>query len=193
MVMGHFFSFNVSEKTTDTLMGKYNPPINEKIVPSWYGMKNPGPTKEKVSGLYDGNTTGIYILGLKYRGKKGRPNDSQPTITGKTKGDESFKEGALREIGEEVGALCELSMIKPLISFDGTTEIHTFVLKVSEITPLQKIPAPSTASDNHNRRVEIVLCGTIEQFETALAEITLRSNEETDIMGVMAYPLEHAK
>jgi hypothetical protein len=193
-VMGHFFSFDLTEKTATTMTGKYNPPLHEKIIPSSYGMRNPGPTKKRVSDLCDGNTSDIYVMGLKYKGKDGHPNDSQPTITGKTKGNESFKEGALRELGEEIGAICDLSEIKPLISFDKkNNETHTFILSVSKISPLQQIPAKSEAKDNYDRRIEIVLYGTLSQFDSALSEVTMRPLEETDIMGVMAFPVDCAK
>jgi len=131
---------------------------------------------------------------LKYKGKKDDPDDSQPTITGKTKGNESFEEGALREIGEEIGALCDLSGIDPLIFSDKKgNKTHTFILSVSQIKPLQKVSAQFEADDNFNRRVEVVLFGSIQEFETALAKMRIRPKEETDIMGVMAYPFEHAK
>lgn len=192
-IMGHFFAFEVESTTDSTITGRYSDPVYEKITPSWCRMKNPILTKKRISDLCNGNTNGIYLVGLKYRGKKYDPNDSQPTITGKTKGDESYEEGALRELGEEIGALCNLSGIDPLISFDSKGNItHTFILSVSQITPLEKVPAQFEANENFNQRVEIVLFGTIRQIEIALNTMRIRPNEETDIMGVMAYPFEHA-
>lgn len=193
-IMGHFFAFEVESTTDSAMTGKYKKPVHEKITPSWYGMKNPFPTKKRIRDLCEANTDGIFFVGLKYKGKKDDPDDSQPTITGKTKGDESFSEGALREIGEEIGGLCDLSEIEPIISFDKKgIETHTFILRVSQITPLEEVSVKSEAKDNHNRRVEVVLYGTVQEIETALKKIRIRPKEETDIMGIMAYPFEHSK
>lgn len=193
-IMGHFFEFDVDSNTTSAIYGTYSPSIHEKIYPSYYGMKNPANTKRKIDQLCGGKTDDIYIVGIKYRGKSGKPNDSQPTITGKTKGNESFPEGAVRELAEEIGCFCNLSNVTPLVSFDKrNSKIHTFVVSASQITPLIEVPKKSVGEDNFNSRVEIVIYGTIDEIRKALSNVTLRPKEETDIMGVMAYPLNDAK
>jgi hypothetical protein len=191
--MGHFFEFNVTSTTESAIHGNYLKSLHEKIIPSYCGMKNPAQTKKKISELCNGNTAEIYLVGIKYRGKSGKPNDSQPTITGKTQGNESFSEGALRELSEEIGCICDLSQIEPLISRDKKSEIRTFVVRASQIDPLLMVPSKSVGKDNFESRVEIVVYGTIDEIRTALSKVTLRPMEETDIMGVMAYPLDDAK
>ena len=191
-IMGYYFPFQVGDSTESTLTGKYGSPVHEKIIPSKCGMKNPIPTKQLVNELCHHDIGEVYLLGIKYDGKGRSKNDSQPTITGKAKYGESFVDAARREIAEEIGGYCNLSGIKPLISIKNEIEIHTFVVNVSRIVPVVRVPAKSKAPDDYKRRVEIVFFGTIVEFESVLRQIRIRSREETDIMGVMAYPFDDA-
>lgn len=191
-VNGYFFSFNVEKTENDALHGKYNDPVFEKINVSTYGMKNPKGIRDFFRANFS-DTRNLYMLGVKYKGSGKNPDDSQPTITGKTKGSEKFHEGAMRELSEEIGAFCDLSSTVPITSVDRrNTEFNTYIVPVRNLTPLEKVSKP-VGEDNFKKRVEIVVYGTIDEIKDCMREIRMRHCEETDIMGIMAFPVDFAK
>ncbi len=181
-IMGYLFRFNIHTKTNSTLEGVYDEPIMEKIIPSKCGIKNYNCVRQYLKEKHN-DTEDIYVIGLKYE-----CGDSQPSITGKTKGNETDVEGALREVSEEIGGIFD-----PAQSYITKTHYwntSTFISHVSKIQKLEKIQDKPIGKDNFNRRVEVVFYGTITEITEALKKIEMRPNKESDIIGIVAYPLE---
>jgi hypothetical protein len=183
---GYLFKFSTtSSADSEVLTGTYQSSIQEQIIPSRCGVKNRDDVTKHISSL--GLSGEIFVAGIKYKF-----GDSQPTITGKKKPDESFDESAIRECAEEIG--CDFDPLKAT-TFEkdiNGTKIITYILPITEMNAITHKPSiMSKEKDDYQSRVQIVFYGTLDEFNTSLKTITMRLAEETDIIGVMAYPFKN--
>jgi hypothetical protein len=168
--------------TDQVYMGTYAP-FNSKFI------------IDEVQHQY-GNTSGLYVLGIKYRRvwnqQKNRKvgGDSQLTVTGTVTDVESFDEGMLRELREEIGGNIEDVSILP--KFRRTTNGRTFVSYVVNVSSLSKIPESEKSKqvvgkDDRNKKVEISIVGTLAEFQMFFGRVDCRLNDTDGIEGCVLF------
>lgn len=171
--------------TKQVYMGTYAP-FNSKFI------------IDEVQQQY-GNTSGLYVLGIKYKrvwsDKKNRyvGGDSQLTVTGTVTDAESFDEGALRELCEEVGG--NIDDISVLPKFSHTTYGRTFVSYVVNVSNLSKIPDSEKSKkpvgrDDRNKKVEIAVVGTLAEFKMFFGRVDCRLNDVDGIDGCVLFEFD---
>lgn len=136
----------------------------------------------------------LFVVGITYAA-----GDSQCSITGTAEriGHE-FEDPALaaiREAQEELGLTCDLSVMRKSSSEQsGRKTWYTFAVPVMEmrpLTPSEVIRLPPKTSFTGGKRppsdikVQLYVYGTREELLSTLAQVRMRTCEETDITGVV--------
>ena len=174
--------YTLEDRENQVYMGTYAP-FNSKFI------------IDEIQHQY-GNTSGLYVLGLKYRRvwcpKKNRMvgGDSQLTVTGTVTDVESFDEGLLRELREEVGG--NIDDVSVLPKFSRTTNGRTFVSYVVNVSNLSKIPdseksKQAVGKNDKSKKVEIAIVGTLAEFKMFFNRIDCRLNDEDGINGCVLF------
>ncbi len=146
-----------------------------------------------------------WIVGIRYQNLAGRllgGVDAQIGCSGKLYIRETEQQGAVREMGEELG-LAPKSQISPQV-WKGSN-VHTyrngqqkkientvFCYCVSEVEPVTSSRNTGFRADDHNKRVFVLVHGTLDQVKQLLTELkTVRYSKDAP-WSVVAIPKEFA-
>ncbi len=144
----------------------------------------------------------LYILGVKYRRyfdeekKDWFGGDSQLTVTGTLIPGESFDDGMLRELREEVGG--NIDNIGSLPQFSRVQNGRTFrtyfvnVASLSKIPECEKSKTYSTEADR-TKKVEMAIVGTFEEFQMFFDRIDSRLNDDDKIESCVLFSFDDFK
>ncbi len=144
----------------------------------------------------------LYILGVKYRRvfdekeQKWSGGDSQLTVTGTLIPGESFDDGMLRELREEVGG--NIDKIGSLPQFSRVQNGRTFrtyfvnVASLSKIPECEKSKTYSTEADR-TKKVEMAIVGTLDEFQMFFDRIDSRLNDDDKIEACVLFSFEDFK
>jgi hypothetical protein len=171
-----------------------------QVVLSTYGSFNP---KFIISEMEKQDTSkGIYILGVKYRrvfDKKKQEwvgGDSQLTVTGTLIPGESFDDGMLRELREEVGG--NIDNIGSLPQCSRVQSGRTFKTYFVNVASLSKIPECEKSKvyskeADKTKKVEMAIVGTLDEFQMFFDRVDSRLNDDDKIEGCVLFSLADFK
>jgi hypothetical protein len=175
--------------------GKYTLAVqSSQVLLSNYGTFNPvfiiGEIKKQ---SLDKN---IYILGIKYRRvwnpekNKMDGGDCQLTVTGTLIPGESFDDGMLRELREEVGG--NIDKIANLPQSSQVKNGRTFKTYFANVASLSKIPECEKSKNyskdaDRTKKVEMAIVGTLDEFKMFFDRIDCRLNDDDKIDGCVLF------
>ena len=171
-----------------------------QVVLSTYGSFNPQFIITEMQKHTNSNS--LYILGVKYRRIFDEEQndwvggDSQLTVTGTLIPGESFDNGMLRELREEVGG--NIDNIGTLPQFSRVHNGRTFrtyfvnVASLSKIPECEKSKVYSKESDK-TKKVEMAIVGTLDEFQMFFDRIDSRLNDDDKIESCVLFSFEDFK
>ncbi len=171
-----------------------------QVLLSTYGSFNPKFIISEMEKQKSGKS--LYILGVKYRRvfdekeQKWDGGDSQLTVTGTLIPGESFDDGMLRELREEVGG--NIDNIDSLPQFSRVQNGRTFrtyfvnVASLSKIPECEKSKVYSKEADK-TKKVEMAIVGTLDEFQMFFDRIDSRLNDDDKIDACVLFSFDDFK
>jgi hypothetical protein len=178
--------------------GKYMfTPQSSQVLLSTYGTFNPAFIIDEIKKQSTGKE--LYVLGVKYRRvwnpekNKMDGGDCQLTVTGTLIPGETFNDGMLRELREEVGG--NIENIARLPQFSRIQNGRTFKTYFANVASLSKIPEcekSKTYSKNVDRtkKVEMAIIGTLDEFQMFFDRVDCRLNDDDQIDGCVLFSFD---
>jgi 8-oxo-dGTP pyrophosphatase MutT (NUDIX family) len=127
------------------------------------------------------------------------PDDFQLVVTGKRKKLESLEEGAIREVGEEVGlAIKDSKYLQNKIKINKHTFFScniddTVKIQYDKINEIYTPPYPYVSSKDHLKgKIGCVIYGSEESVLSYMVSDIVQWYNEDDIIGVVAVPYMEA-
>lgn len=183
-----FFPFLVDRSDEQCIYGKYSLDKTKKFITSEIGFKDRETILDCIRSDYF-NVDHIYIIGITYSG-----GDTQPTLTGKCKFNESILEACNRELAEEIGLyIPNFKHVKYKTKKKFNCDSTTFVVHVSQ---LEEYNTTLKYYDNYNKddrtnRIEIAIYGTYIELDRLLKKVYKRYRDETDITGITLWNIQN--
>jgi hypothetical protein len=167
---------------------------SSQVLLSNYGTFNPEFIIKEIKKQSSGK--GLYILGIKYRriwnSKKNKMDggNCQLTVTGTLIPGESFNDGMLRELREEVGG--NIDDIATLSQFFSLKDGRTFKTYFINVTSLSKIPESEKSKtyskeSDRSKKVEMAIVGTLDEFQMFFDRVDCRLNDDDNIDGCVLF------